>query len=120
MKEAYGMLYTLENSLRIFVRQKMMEEYGVNWFHVAPRLELRRGPRKDFESLCLHELESVYIRTYESAFYKLPLEFFMRLRDVYPLRNKIAHSFLLSEEEFSTLFQAYHFILSVIKERVPT
>ncbi|WP_425462116.1 Swt1 family HEPN domain-containing protein [Mesobacillus subterraneus] len=116
MKEAYGMLYTLENSLRLFIKLRMREEYGINWFHTAPRQVLKRPPSKDFDSLNFHDLETSYIRIYKKAFPHIPTEFFKYLQSIYPLRNKIAHSHPLSENEYHVLLQSYNYLITFINE----
>jgi hypothetical protein len=60
MKEAYEKLYILENLLLIYIKKKMEDEYGVKWFYLAPRIVLKRSPRKDFHNLYLHELDPAF------------------------------------------------------------
>lgn len=114
MKEAYEKLYILENLLRIYIKKKMEDEYGVNWFYVAPRIVLKRSPGKAFNNLYLHELERVYLRTYTEVFSDLPSRFFLYLHSLYPLRNKITHCHPLNEEEFNQLTLAYDYIKSIL------
>jgi hypothetical protein len=114
MKEAYEKLFILENLLRIYIKKKMEDEYGVNWFYVAPRIVLKRRPRKAFNNHYLHELERVYLRTYTEVFSDLPSRFFLFLHSLYPLRNKIAHCHYLNEEEFNQLTLAFDYITTIL------
>lgn len=72
MKEVSEKLYIIENELRNYIGNKMQTVYGPNWFYIAPRLKLKRGPKKDFKQLNYHELERYYLQTYPDAFGSLP------------------------------------------------
>jgi NADH:ubiquinone oxidoreductase subunit 5 (subunit L)/multisubunit Na+/H+ antiporter MnhA subunit len=54
---------------------------------------------KQFEKLLFHEYERVYLRTYQKAFQSVTDKFFNHLHTLYPIRNKIAHNHVLSDEE---------------------
>jgi hypothetical protein len=114
MKEAYEKLYILENLLRFYIKKKMEDVYGVNWFYLAPQIVLKRNPRKDFNNLYLHELERVYLQTYTEVFSDLPSHFFLFLHSLYPLKNKIAHCHYLNEQEFNQFSLAYDNIKSLL------
>jgi hypothetical protein len=116
MKEAYEKLYIyiIENLLRYYIKKKMEDKYGVNWFYLAPRIVLKRSPKKAFNNLYLHELERVYLRTYTEVFSDLPSRFFLFLHSLYPLRNKIAHCHPLNEQEFNQFSLAYDYIKSIL------
>jgi hypothetical protein len=99
MEHAYGQLYEIENLLRQFIKNQMEKEYGPNWFHIAPRIVLKRPPSKQFEKLLFHEYERIYLRTYQKAFESISDKFINHLHSLYPIRNKIAHHHKLSDEE---------------------
>lgn len=113
MKEAYGYLYKIENVIRAYIEFKMEKEYGIHWFHTAPRKVLKRPPGKPFNSLLFHEYTRIYLRTYD-VFYDLPEEFFSQLESVYRIRNKIAHCHKLTNLEYIQLANAHYFIILVI------
>ena len=108
MKEAYGYLYKIENAIRAYIKYKMEQEYGIHWFHTAPRKVLKRPPNKPFNSLLFHEYTRIYLRTYD-VFQELPQEFFSYLESLYPIRNKIAHCLPLAEKEYGYLVDVHNF-----------
>uniref|UniRef100_UPI00406C1570 Swt1 family HEPN domain-containing protein n=1 Tax=Lysinibacillus sp. FSL L8-0126 TaxID=2921515 RepID=UPI00406C1570 len=119
MKEAYGCLYKIENAIRAYIEHKMEKEYGVHWFHIAPRKVLKRPPSKPFNSLSFHEYSRIYLRTYD-VFQELPEEFFSYLESLYPLRNKVAHCFPLTETEYVYLVKIADFFTNhLLFERIP-
>ncbi|MFU8688749.1 Swt1 family HEPN domain-containing protein [Rossellomorea sp. FS2] len=118
MKCAYGKLYLLENTLRSYIIRKMELVYGPNWFHLAPRLVLKRGAKKDFDKLNLHELERHYLQSYPEAFKFLPPLFLQSLHTIYPLRNKIAHSHFLSPPEVEKLLTSAELIIKYIEKKM--
>lgn len=114
MKTSYGLLYEVENSIRTYIKEKMKDYYGIHWFHVAPRKVLKSPPRKAFETLGFPDYET-YFQNYPKAFNNLPPDFLRQLRQIYPLRNKIAHNHLLSQSEFQIFEQSVNFILHFMK-----
>ncbi|CDO04302.1 hypothetical protein BN988_02856 [Oceanobacillus picturae] len=110
MQTAYGLLYELENSMRIYIKEKMEECYGIHWHHYAPRKVLKRPPSKAFESLLFSEYES-YFRNYPNAFKNIPSELYTKLYQLYPIRNKVAHNHTLSLSEYEMLEQYAAFLI---------
>ena len=45
MKNAYGLLYRLENTLRTFINETMEKKYGADWIIKAP-LSMKYPPIK--------------------------------------------------------------------------
>ncbi|MEC5424296.1 hypothetical protein QGM71_12415 [Virgibacillus sp. C22-A2] len=111
MQTAYGILFEVENCMRIYIRDKMEECYGIHWFHRAPRIVLKRPPKKSFGDLLFSDY-ATYFRNYPDAFKNLPSDFFVKLQELYPLRNKIAHNHLLSESKFELLEQNSTFLIN--------
>lgn len=111
MQNAYGLLYELENTMRIYIRGKMEECYGIHWFEYAPRKVLKRPPSKDFENLLFSDYES-YFKNYPVAFKNITPTFYTRLHQLYPIRNKIAHNHLLSPSEYELLERYSIFLLN--------
>lgn len=109
MKEAYGYLYKIENAIRAYIEYKMEKEYGIHWFHTAPR---KRPPNRSVNSLLFHEYTRIYLRTYD-VFQELPAEFFSYLQSIYPIRNKIAHCHSLTDSEYNQLSNAHNFIILI-------
>ncbi|WP_066309178.1 hypothetical protein [Bacillus sp. FJAT-29814] len=118
MQSVYGLIYEIENLLRQYVKRRMTESYGVNWFHAAPRIVLKRPPSKTFDCLHFYKYESHYLRTYSKAFEALPDEFYRQLRLFYPLRNKIAHCQDLNELELKEIYSAHSFIVNSLKNAI--
>lgn len=114
MKEAYEKLYIIENSIRLYIIKKMEESYGVNWFHHAPRIVLKRPQEKPLSKLLFHEYERVYLRTYSLVSKNYEKEFYQALQALYPIRNKVAHCHELSEDELIQFTYAYDSIKSFI------
>jgi hypothetical protein len=88
MQLAYGDLYEIENRLRFYIKEKMQQQCGIYWFHVAPRKEYKCPSKKEFERLMFHEYEQVYLRAYPNGFTDLNSSIFKQLHILYPLRNK--------------------------------
>lgn len=113
MKNAYSLMYIIENSLRSFIKRKMEKMYGLNWYRIAPKIEKVRSYTKDFNRLYLHELIP-FLRIYpcflDIDFEQLATE----LRVLIPIRNLIAHHQCLSEEELIILQSHYEYIIEVL------
>jgi hypothetical protein len=112
MKEAYGMLYAIENGLRRYIRDEMMSRYGPNWERIDLNIPFRRRP---LSHSYFYDLEN-YLRFYD---FKIPHGFILNLKRLYPIRNKIAHCHVLTEEEYQTLKEAYEMIMNVVYSKVP-
>jgi hypothetical protein len=117
MKEAYEKLYIIENILRLYIIKKMEESYGVNWFHLAPRIVLKRPPEKPLSKLLFHEYERLYLRTYSLVSEKYEKEFYQGLHKLYPIRNKVAHCHPLCENEMDLLNGFYCYISNIFSEK---
>jgi hypothetical protein len=115
MKEAYIMLYKTENMLRHYISSNMQSHYGQQWFHIAPRLVLKRSPSKSFNQLLFHEYERIYLRTYPEVFSVLSRTFYYHLHTLYPLRNKVAHFHCLNDEEMAILSLSTTYVKEKLK-----
>lgn len=112
MKSAYGTLYELENTMRTYIQIQMEKNYGIHWYHLAPRQVLKRPPlKKRLEQFQFHEYEP-YFRNYSSVFKNLPQKFFTHLHLLYPLRNKIAHNQVLSQSELQVFEKSTSIVLA--------
>lgn len=117
MKVAYELLYNVENSLRFYIKQKMEEYYGIHWNQVAPRKEHNRPPTESIVSLNFTDYIA-FISLYPKAFQPNSSKFSTSLRELYPIRNKVAHHHLLNNSEFQTLQFNSKFLLSFIEEQL--
>jgi hypothetical protein len=110
MERAYGMLFMIENTLRKYIEDKMIEKFGPKWKKTDTLLGFRQRPlsRSNF-----YELEN-YLRTYH---FDLPRDFISTLRKLYPIRNYIAHCQELKEEEYQILNDSYQKIMDAIYAR---
>lgn len=59
MKQAYGELYELENTLRIYIKETMMQHYGIDWWIRAPIVSNYPAHKRQFNELYYHELISL-------------------------------------------------------------
>lgn len=112
MKIAYGLLFKIENFLRHYIEQEMEKAYGPNWYHIAPRIVLKRPSAKNLNTLLFHEYERVYFRTYSLISNENEEEFYQGLHGIYPIRNKIAHCHSLCENEINQLIGFYCYLKS--------
>ena len=113
MKEAYGMLYAIETSLRRYINDKMTSYYGVDWQYKAPKnMSFRARP---LNQSYFYDLEN-YLSVYPCFNYHDDLIF--TLRKLYSIRNKIAHCHELTEEEYDMLNEAYELIMDVVCSKV--
>lgn len=117
MKTAYGLLYEVENTLRSYISRNMEDYYGIHWSEVAPRKEFNRPPSRSFDTLNISDYSS-YFSLYPKAFKKIPRKFFSLLHQIYPLRNKIAHNHLLTQEEFELLEENVEFLVSYMQKKL--
>lgn len=109
MKDAYGMLYQIENKLRLNIAQTMKKEYGSNWLKRAP-FENKYEPYKkgNLNDFLLYELIRM-IYSYECLKYMINIPE-KEISLIPSIRNKIAHSKLISKSEYDTL-KSVHFQL---------
>lgn len=102
MKKAYGMLYKLENLTRLIINQTMTKEYGIDWIIQAPLTKKHQSYKKDFTRFYLHELVSM-ITSYECLTILFTSTEVRQVQSTFPIRNKIAHSKLITKNEFEQL-----------------
>src|SRR5690625_344688 len=105
MINTYGLLYNIENTLRSYITHNMSEHYGIGWYIKAP-VEKYLPYKKDFSSLNLHDLIAM-VATYDCLKRSFDKQDIRKLRIINPIRNKIAHSRKLSNEEYDKLYNAY-------------
>jgi hypothetical protein len=115
MKEAYIILYEIENMLRNYIKLHMEKSYGPQWFYFAPRKILKHPPSKSFDKLYFHEYERMYLRTYHEPFNNLSVKFYESLHELYPIRNKVAHNHNLNDEEVRFLNKVSQIIKSYLQ-----
>ncbi|MFB9974354.1 hypothetical protein FPQ10_10295 [Allobacillus sp. SKP2-8] len=109
MKQAYGMLYDLENQLRKVISITMTEEYGSGWLIQAPLTNLYKPYRKNFSRFYLHELVSM-LSSYECFSEIFKVKEIAQLKSILPIRNKIAHCKLITKEELRLLSYVLGFV----------
>lgn len=107
MRNAYSMLYIIENSLRSYIIQNMRKDYGLDWYRVAPRKQKLRSYNKSFNKLYFHELIP-FIIVYPCLSNNLPNNLANDLRNLISIRNKIAHHKYLTNDEFNKLVACYN------------
>ncbi len=118
MKKAYGILYEIENLLRYFIEDTMSKEYGSNWFLKAPLTMKYQLYKKSFSSFYYHQLISL-IKGYSCFTTKFNSSAIIQLQETIPIRNKIAHCKVLTQEEYEKLEMAHHAIkVSILPEFV--
>ncbi|MGM7700524.1 Swt1 family HEPN domain-containing protein [Pseudalkalibacillus sp. Hm43] len=114
MKEAYGFLYKIENTLRKYISKELQLVYGENWYEASYKFYLRRQPNKSFVNLQFHELIS-FFKSCRIFINSLPRSLFSNLYYLCPIRNKIAHCVVLDETEFKILRNTYNQLLETIQ-----
>src|SRR5690625_4762465 len=119
MKVAYGALYTLENNLREYIKETMTKEYGHGWWIKAPIANKYPAYKKHFNNFYFHEVISLLL-SYECLSTQFPAALLSELKAAIPIRNKIAHMKLLSEEEFQELLDTNMQVKAVINKKVET
>lgn len=106
MKESYSLIYKVENMLRLNIRLEMESFYGLNWYNVAPRQERLPSYKRSFQRLYFHEL--IPFLVVYPCFRKFASEdIIFSLRQLIPLRNKIAHNVCLNTTEYNLLCKNY-------------
>lgn len=106
MKEAYRKLYIIENTLRKFIINKLSIEYGENWEHVSSRHAFRRPPKKAFEEFYFHELV-IYLNAFPVFKCYLQGDALNSFKNIFEVRNKIAHCKSLNAKDWVLLENAY-------------
>ncbi|WHX25648.1 hypothetical protein QNH47_16165 [Virgibacillus halodenitrificans] len=112
MKEAYSMLYEIENQLRLIIKANMEEEYGYQW---VEKLYEKRNEQTSY----YHELVSFFGK-YPGVLPHINPQQLKLLHQLTPTRNKIAHSHLISQTEYELLEKCHRFViqLPIISEKV--
>ncbi len=116
MIKAYGLLYNIENTLRSYITHNMSEHYGNGWYIKAPVVEKLLPYKKELSSLYLHELIAM-VATYDCLKCSFDKQDIHKLRLIIPIRNKIAHSHNLSNEEYEKLYTAYLILDKVTNDK---
>jgi|SRR5699024_9690199 len=112
MQKAYGMLYELENLTRLIINKTMTKIYGIGWIIKAPLTKKYQSYKKDFSKFYLHELVSI-INSYECLTILFTSTEIRQVQSTFPIRNKIAHSKLITNNEFRKLLVALKIIKNV-------
>lgn len=103
MKEAYSMLYEMENHLRLIVKTNMEKKCGYRWVSI---LHENRNEKTSY----FHDLVAFFGR-YPQILTHFKTEQLILLRQAVPIRNKIAHSHLITETEYMLLEKCYKFVI---------
>jgi hypothetical protein len=114
MKDAYGILYEIENRLRVFAMWKLEKEYGVNWDVIIGKKFNTVDTRTKYQELYFHQLVSHY-RVIPVLISALPSDISLQLYRINTIRNKIAHNQLISEIELDSLKQLKLTLKSLLK-----
>ena len=115
MSNAYSLFYILENKLRIFIERKLTEVYGNELWEKVPEdirkyAEQRKYKERDstlspFHYMLFKHLRSVIGKNWNifKGTFKKPTGIVSRLDELEPIRRKIAHCRLLSNDELAKL-----------------
>ncbi|WP_408010159.1 hypothetical protein ACJROX_07670 [Pseudalkalibacillus sp. A8] len=114
MREAYGKFYEIENFIRLFISKNMALLYGVNWYEISVRKLKKRRPNKAFDKLLYHELISILKLYSNSKLQVIPQSLIMELNYLTPIRNKIAYTISLEENEYEYLINLYKELNNII------
>jgi hypothetical protein len=114
MKEAYGILYEIENHLRVFAMGKLEKEYGVNWDVIIGKKFNTVVTKTEFMELHFHQLVSYY-RVLPLLTSTIPSDISLQLYRLNTVRNKIAHNKLISIIELEALKQMKLTLKSLLK-----
>ncbi|WP_233879908.1 hypothetical protein [Virgibacillus halodenitrificans] len=111
MKEAYSMLYEIENQLRLIIKTNMEKEYGYYWVE-------KLYEKRNEETSYYHELIAFFGK-YPRALPHINSQQLKLLHQLTPTRNRIAHSHLISRTEYELLGKCHKFViqLSIINEK---
>ena len=129
MKESYSKLYILENGLRRYLEKTLYEEYGEDWWkkgvshRVRSEVETLKAQCGGTEPIINYSLfphlrliiikDGNWKKIYEPIF-ESQNTYIARLEELEPIRNKIAHSRMLSDEEITKLELFYKEIMEKI------
>ncbi|MFD1734992.1 Swt1 family HEPN domain-containing protein [Bacillus salitolerans] len=108
MMFSYKKLYVKETSLRRIIKEKMHEEYGPNWQHIAPMKHHRRFI-KPIDVINLHELLN-YFNVFPPLFKVFNKRQKILLSQLPAIRNKIAHCHFLNSSAEALLHEIYSFV----------
>lgn len=103
MKEAYAMLYEIENHLRVIVSANMKKTYGHHWVNILYE-------KRDEQTSYYHELVAFFGK-YPDVLTHFKTEQLQLLQQLTPTRNKIAHSHLITQTEYELLRQCHKFVI---------
>lgn len=122
--ESYKILYAMENNIRLFIRKKLSEKFGDGWFkHRVPgdiiknckmRVDKEKASRwwttnrQLIDYTDFADLQKIILRSdnWEGIFksYFKPKKIFEgKMIELEVIRNKIAHSILLTDDEVKKL-----------------
>lgn len=124
MARLYAVLHAFENELRSFIRDRLEEEVGSNWFStntipkkILTKIENRRGEWKrnswlegvmggDLEFADFGDLASIIIENWEYFRDIIPSQDWVRQRmfELEKARNFIAHNRILLPAEFQRMY----------------
>ncbi|WP_121615356.1 hypothetical protein [Virgibacillus halodenitrificans] len=105
MKEAYSMLYEIENQLRIIIKTNMEKEYGYHW---VKKLYEKRNEQTSY----YHELVAFFGK-YPHILTHIDPHQLKLLYQLTSTRNKIAHSHLISQTEYELLEKCHRFVIQL-------
>jgi len=103
MCEAYKCLYQIEIKLRSIIKFNMTHMYGIHW-------KVKFKEKRSEDDAFYHELIS-YFGKYPQALPHFKTPELKKLQQLTPIRNKIAHSHLLTKEEFEFLQECYSLVI---------
>lgn len=103
MKEAYSMLYEIENHLRLIVKTNMQKKYGYNWVSILYE-------KLDEQTSYYHEIIAFFGK-YPTVLPHFSSKQLKLLKQLTPIRNKIAHSHLITQIEYELLEECYKFVI---------
>lgn len=105
MKEAYSMLYEIENHLRLIVKTNMQKKYGYHWVSILYE-------KRDEQTSYYHELVA-YFGKYPHILTHFNTKQLKLLQQLTPIRNKIAHSHLITQTEYELLKQCHKLVIKL-------
>lgn len=113
MKEAYSLLYEIENHLRLIVKTNMQKKYGYHWVSILYE-------KRDEQTSYFHELVAFFGK-YPQVLPHFSTEQLKLLQRLTPIRNKIAHSHLITQTEYELLKQGHQLVIKqpIIKPNFP-
>lgn len=103
MKEAYSMLYEIENHLRLIVKTNMQKKYGYHWVSILYE-------KRDEQTSYYHEIVAFFGK-YPHILTHFNSKQLQLLKQLTPIRNKIAHSHLITQTEYELLEECYKFVI---------